>query len=233
MLSIPSEPPRLEAPRLYEPALIAAVATSPPTKNTVRAAGFADSPIQTRAHDVQVNVGSFQGSPVAVAEPSSAGRKSDARPSGFGNTLAALADGKPGPAIGSSGFVSASVSEARGAKSATVPAGFNAVRGRRGEARPIQIEVAPEVTPVQILSKPRPRYTTEARERRVEGEVTLEARFSAEGRVEILRVLRGLGYGLDESAAEAVREMKFRPATRGGVAVDTVLGVSVAFRLAY
>src|SRR6185369_494602 len=61
---------------------------------------------------------------------------------------------------------------------------------RRGE------EVAP-VTPVAVTSKPSPIYTDQARKQRVEGEVLVQVVFTASGQVQVLRVVRGLGYGLD------------------------------------
>lgn len=87
-------------------------------------------------------------------------------------------------------------------------------------------------TAVEILSKPRPDYTEEARKLRVEGEVVVEVVFFATGRLDVLRVLRGLGHGLDEAAMEAVRKIQFTPATRDGVPVDQTAALRVVFRLA-
>jgi TonB family protein len=50
-----------------------------------------------------------------------------------------------------------------------------------------------------------------------------------EGEVQILRVVKGLGYGLDEKAIEAVMGWKFAPATRNGAPVDAVTQVDVDF----
>jgi len=98
-------------------------------------------------------------------------------------------------------------------------------------ARPV---AAPPLTrPVEILSKPRPVYTEEARSRHIEGEVLLEIVFSASGRVRVLRTVRGLGYGLDESATAAAETIRFRPAERAGVAADSTAVVHIAFQLAY
>ena len=107
------------------------------------------------------------------------------------------------------------------------------MRGEKAAARLEREASVAKLTPVEILSKRKPVYTDEARERRVEGEVTLRVRFSADGGIEVLEVLRGLGYGLDEAAAQAVSAVEFRPARQDGVPVDSVLSVAVAFRLAY
>jgi TonB family protein len=91
--------------------------------------------------------------------------------------------------------------------------------------------VADNQTPVQILSKPRPAYTPEARELRLEGEVSLQVVFQADGTIHVLRVVRGLGHGLDEAAVQAATRVRFKPATRGGVPVDTNATIKISFEL--
>jgi outer membrane biosynthesis protein TonB len=51
-------------------------------------------------------------------------------------------------------------------------------------------------TPPEVLSEPRPQYTQEARQLRIQGEITLQVRFGVDGKVEVLRVVSGLGHGL-------------------------------------
>jgi TonB family protein len=85
----------------------------------------------------------------------------------------------------------------------------------------------------EILSKPRPAYTDEARRLRIEGEVLLEVLFAASGEVRVLRTIRGLGHGLDENAIAAARAIQFRPAQRGDAAVDSNAVVHIVFQLAY
>jgi TonB family protein len=88
-------------------------------------------------------------------------------------------------------------------------------------------------TPVEILEKPRPLYTDDARRLRLEGEVLVEALFPAAGPAKVLRVLRGLGHGLDQSAMAAVQGIRFRPAKRAGQAVDSSAIVHIVFQIAY
>ena len=83
----------------------------------------------------------------------------------------------------------------------------------------------------QLLDVPAPEYTDEAREGRVTGEVILEVRLTAAGVVHVLRVLSGLGYGLDESAVAAVRRSRCRPALRNGRPIDATGTVTVVFSL--
>ena len=85
---------------------------------------------------------------------------------------------------------------------------------------------------MEILSKPKPVYTEEARRLRIEGEVVLEVLFRASTQVCVLRVVRGLGHGLDESAARAATGIRFRPASENGRAVDSVATVKIEFQLA-
>lgn len=48
-------------------------------------------------------------------------------------------------------------------------------------------------SPVEIISKPQPAYTEEGRELGIEGEVRLQIRFTAAGKVQVLKVLQGVG----------------------------------------
>lgn len=87
-------------------------------------------------------------------------------------------------------------------------------------------------TSVQVLSYPKPPYTAEARQLKIQGEVVLEVRFSANGEVHVLRVVRGLGHGLDQQAIRAAEQTRFKPATRDGKPVDTTTLFHVDFQLA-
>jgi TonB family protein len=83
-----------------------------------------------------------------------------------------------------------------------------------------------------ILDKPRPEYSGEGRVLKIEGEVVLEVLFTAAGEIRVLRVLHGLGHGLDETAATAAAAIRFRPAVEHGKPVDTVATVRIQFQLA-
>jgi TonB family protein len=90
---------------------------------------------------------------------------------------------------------------------------------------------APAETPVEILYKPKPVYTPEARSMHVEGDVQLEVIFNASGQIEVLRIVRSLGHGLDESARAAASQIRFRPGTRDGNPVDLKGIVHIVFEL--
>src|SRR6202051_4468008 len=86
---------------------------------------------------------------------------------------------------------------------------------------------------VDILDKPRPQYTAEGRNLRLEGDVVLDMVFQADGTVQVNRVISGLGHGLDEAAVRAAQQIKFKPAKRDGQPVDFPARVRIEFRLAY
>jgi TonB family protein len=85
---------------------------------------------------------------------------------------------------------------------------------------------------VEIVFKPKPVYTQEARQLQLEGEVLLEVMFGANGELHVNRVVRGLGHGLDEAAVDAANKIKFKPAQRNGTSVDSTAVVHVTFQLA-
>lgn len=88
------------------------------------------------------------------------------------------------------------------------------------------------VIPPQIITSSHPSYTPEARTGRIEGIVTLEVAVDVEANIQVLRVVKGLGYGLDEEAIAAVQSWRFAPASRNGVPVSAITQVDVEFNLA-
>jgi TonB family protein len=87
------------------------------------------------------------------------------------------------------------------------------------------------IKPPVVLYKPEPEYSELARKARVQGTVCVEAIIDDKGQVRGLRVREGLGYGLDEQALEAVKQWRFRPATRDGKPVSIVGAFYLTFRL--
>jgi len=110
--------------------------------------------------------------------------------------------------------------------------GFGAQTVAQGGGPKIQQVAGPATTPVEILFKPNPVYTDEARNLKLEGEVLLEVSFSANGTLHVNKVVRGLGHGLDEAAIAAANKMRFKPAQRNGAPVDSTAVVHVVFQIA-
>jgi TonB family protein len=82
-----------------------------------------------------------------------------------------------------------------------------------------------------IVSKPEPDYTEEARRNNVEGVVSLRVLLGADGRVRAIRVLRGMPYGLTNTAVAAARRIRFRPAVKDGVSVSQWVQLEYHFNL--
>jgi TonB family protein len=92
--------------------------------------------------------------------------------------------------------------------------------------------VVTNVIPAEIISKPVPVYTDEARQKKIEGEVLLEVVLEASGRIHVLRVVRGLGHGLDEAAVRAAEQIRFKPALKDGQPLDSTAVLHIIFQLA-
>jgi periplasmic protein TonB len=87
------------------------------------------------------------------------------------------------------------------------------------------------VEPPRLLREVKAQYTEDARTRGITGDVVLEIVIRSDGTVGDVKILRGLGFGLDERAVAAVRNWKFSPARRLGTAVDVIVEVEVEFSL--
>jgi TonB family protein len=146
------------------------------------------------------------------------GKRGVVASAGFGNGTA-LGDG------------SGSVNTSRG--TVVQQAGFGDAMPAAAPVRPKVVEPAVSRTiSAEILSKPTPAYTEEAKKLRIEGEVLLEVTFEAGGKIRVLRVVRGLGHGLDESAIRSAEQIRFKPAQRDGQPVDFNAVLHIVFQLA-
>jgi protein TonB len=79
------------------------------------------------------------------------------------------------------------------------------------------------------VSVPQPVYTDAARAASIEGRVRVELTVDEGGRVVDVKVLQGLGYGLDEAALSAARSATFTPAQRCGRAVRATFTIAMRF----
>lgn len=86
-------------------------------------------------------------------------------------------------------------------------------------------------TRVRILKKVQARYTDNARQSNISGSVELYVLFAASGKISHIIVLKRLGYGLDEQAINAARQIKFEPATEDGKPVSVVKIVVYSFTI--
>ena len=99
------------------------------------------------------------------------------------------------------------------------------------------VRFAPEISPTdlvippRVLTHPAAIYTDEARKLGIQGNVVVQAYFDAYGNISVLRVVKGLGYGLDEAAVAALQGWRFAPALRDGLPVSAVAEIEVPFQL--
>ena len=78
----------------------------------------------------------------------------------------------------------------------------------------------------------KPRYTSEALERKIQGAVWLDVVVMRDGCAGAVRVARSLDPGgLDEEAIRAIRQWRFEPGRLSGVPVDVQVTVVMDFSI--
>jgi len=89
----------------------------------------------------------------------------------------------------------------------------------------------PGLQPPRLLSVSLPEYTGKARDKKVAGEVIVIALFQRDGKLKDAKIEKGIGFGLDERAIDAVKRMAFLPAQLDGKDVDARARIIVGFNL--
>ncbi len=87
------------------------------------------------------------------------------------------------------------------------------------------------VTPPKALNAPDPQYSEEARHARFQGTVMMTAIVDMSGGIGNILIQRPLGYGLDDKAAEILKEWRFAPALKDGKAVPVQIQIEMSFHL--
>ena len=82
-----------------------------------------------------------------------------------------------------------------------------------------------------LISKVEPQYTEEARMAKYQGTAVISVTIDPEGKAQNMRVVRGLGLGLDDQAMKAISQWVFKPGTQNGQAVPVMATIEVNFRL--
>jgi TonB family protein len=149
---------------------------------------------------------------------------------GFGN----------GSRVGSDSGVVGKVASAgiKGNTVAAPTAGTGKVASVGITAAPTAVAQAPRAvtgpppTDLVVVYKPQPQYTSEAKQLRVQGDVILRVTFAADGHIVVQGIVHGLGHGLDEEARRVAQQIRFRPPTRNGQAVDITTNITITFQLA-
>src|ERR1700674_752173 len=82
-----------------------------------------------------------------------------------------------------------------------------------------------------VIHKTELQYTKEALDAKIEGDVILSSMIGADGVPSDIKLVRGLGMGLDEKAVECLKQWRFRPATDHSEPVSAKVTVEMNFRL--
>ena len=237
---LPPAPPKAVAPPPQPKVGLFASEKPTPVANNMaqaqqKAGGFGD-PIGAKANPNSTSsavavVGAFNQAPGA-SQGAGAARKGAVGGTNFG---AGAPNGVPGGhdmgKVASAGFANGVVGGTGrpGGTGTVATAGFNT--GPAAKTVAIS-QTQPAFIPPVVISEPHPQYTPEAEQLRIQGEVTLQVRFLASGQVEVLRVVNGLGHGLDEAAKRVAEQIRFKPAEKDGHPVDHTTLIHVTFQLA-
>jgi len=243
-LAAAEDPPLVQPRQLAEPGPMRRAAPSP----VVSAVALPKFSTPDAGPD-PVQLGRFAAAAVAEAKPADAAPQA----SGFGGPQTHMVTAAASNAVHAAGFTSAHRTGSDSAAGAGIRTGGFAApaasdRGR--EATPsdalasagfdlthaltptvVAAPAAPAYIPVEILYKPVPVYSTEGRQLGIQGDVVLAVLFQIDGQLRVARVVHGLGHGLDEAAEQAARQIRFRPAQRGGAPVETAALIRVTFQL--
>jgi TonB family protein len=128
---------------------------------------------------------------------------------------------------------------------AAKPAEESEIRTKRTEARPDPpkpaaktaargdlIELAQADVPPRLLKSVEPGYPSPARERRLEGQVALEALISEDGMVREVRLVKGpgTGFGFEAASQKALLKWTYRPAEKDGVPLRVWKPSTIVFK---
>lgn len=206
---------------------------------TVKTGGFGDpvgvtpNPSATKPATIAA-VGSFSAAP-GLGQGSGAARQGSVHGTSFGSGVAnGVPGGKDRGTVASAGFSNGVIggTGAPGSHGSVAVGNFGTPADiSSGDTHTAKVQ-APVTTPLIVVAKPLPQYTQEAKQLKIEGDVTLEVRFTATGQVQVLRVVNGLGHGLDQQAMLAASHIRFKPATKNGEPIDQVSVIHISFQLA-
>jgi protein TonB len=167
------------------------------------------------------------------ARPARSGGQRNARSAAAPEAAAAAAEAAPvftdiGIALDSSAVGGVAVNMAPKAPERVAPAPIEPVKPKVLVARVGQEACTEPVVKARLVRQAQPKYPNAAASLNVRGVVRLELEIDDKGAVRNVRVLRGLGHGLDESAIEAAKRVEFKPATLCGKPVASQF--TLAFR---
>jgi protein TonB len=154
-----------------------------------------------------------------------------------------VAPQEPQPQNNMSGFADLGIGPLGNSGGGGIPIGGGGGGGGGGPPPPVSTttqrhavltpatECSEELVKPKLEHQIQPAYTQEGRQANAEGAVQLEITVDATGHVVSVKILHGLGFGLDEAAMTAARQWTFAPATKCGKAVPTTIKGKVRFSL--
>jgi TonB family protein len=92
-------------------------------------------------------------------------------------------------------------------------------------------KIGPGIVPPKVLQKSEPKYTAEARAKKISGTVSLTIIVGTDHRAHDIKITKSLDPGLDKSAINSIRTWRFQPGTKDGKPVPVVAKLDVNFRL--
>ena len=93
------------------------------------------------------------------------------------------------------------------------------------------LHVGGNITPPVVIHQGEPEYSQQAKDAKLSGTVRVYLQVDTHGRTSHIRVVKGIGMGLDEKAVEAVSRYQFKPATLRGKPVPVDLYIDVNFQM--
>ena len=109
---------------------------------------------------------------------------------------------------------------------------FHVLNAERPEAEKAAFQTNDEgLAKAQVLSRVEPEYTERARQNGTEGRVVLRGALSPDGTVKHIIALVMLPDGLTEKAIEAMRKVRFTPATKNGRPVSQWVTIEYHFNI--
>jgi TonB family protein len=82
-----------------------------------------------------------------------------------------------------------------------------------------------------VISQVAPEYTEQARQAKWQGTVALQVTIDENGVPQDIKIVRPLGFGLDQKAIEAVQQWRFKPTLLNGKPVTVSTNIEISFRL--
>jgi TonB family protein len=105
-------------------------------------------------------------------------------------------------------------------------------RAQPERLRPRVYSIGDGVSAPVVIQKNAPEYSEEARKANRQGTVELSLVVGRNGRAQNIKVIRSVGFGLDNQAIQSVKTWRFKPGMKDGKAVPVSATIEVNFCIA-